>query len=90
MLTLDPNDENIILGIPEDRDHKEEPEPTTKKEKVNDDSKLVGITILTDSARSKKIHQPQGDINTYGHPRAGVSIFLAAYLNTPTIHPTYT
>ena len=34
-LVLDPNDENIILGIPEDRSpEKEQEEPSTKKEKV--------------------------------------------------------
>lgn len=34
VLTLDPNDENIILEIPEDRDPKQQPEPA-KKEKVS-------------------------------------------------------
>ena len=34
VLTLDPNDENIILEIPADREKKEESEPT-KKEKVS-------------------------------------------------------
>ena len=40
MMTLDPNDENIILGIPDDRDPEEQKNnPTnqtqTKKEKVS-------------------------------------------------------
>ncbi len=36
ILTLDPNDENIILKIPDDRDpSKEKPQPTVKKEKVS-------------------------------------------------------
>ena len=38
MMTLDPNDENIILGIPDDRDPEEVKSSTqtqTKKEKVN-------------------------------------------------------
>ena len=37
MMTLDPNDENIILGIPDDRDPEEQKHSTqiqTKKEKV--------------------------------------------------------
>ena len=35
-LVLDPNDENIILGIPEDRSpEKEQEETSTKKEKVS-------------------------------------------------------
>ena len=35
ILMLDPNDENLILDIPEDRDPKsEQQEPTTNKEKV--------------------------------------------------------
>ena len=38
-LVLDPNDENIILGIPEDRSpEKEQEEPSTKKEKVRSSS----------------------------------------------------
>ncbi|KAL3880165.1 hypothetical protein ACJMK2_032430 [Sinanodonta woodiana] len=38
VLTLDPNDDNIILGIPEDRDPKEQAEPT-KKEKQQETKK---------------------------------------------------
>ena len=35
ILTLDPNDENIILEIPEDKDPNEKPEESSsKKEKV--------------------------------------------------------
>ena len=39
VLTLDPNDENIILEIPKDVDPTEESaEPTSKKEKVKEAS----------------------------------------------------
>ena len=42
VLTLDPNDENIILEIPEDRDPNAQKEPITKKEKVIlDHTKLI-------------------------------------------------
>ena len=45
-LVLDPNDENIILGIPEDRSpEKEQEETSTKKEKVRLVLLFVSLSI---------------------------------------------
>ena len=45
VMTLDPNDENIILEIPKDVDPTEESaEPTSKKEKV----KTGNLTVLVE------------------------------------------
>ncbi|XP_064607804.1 transcription initiation factor TFIID subunit 1-like isoform X1 [Liolophura sinensis] len=42
VLTLDPNDENIILEIPEDRDPKQQPEPAKKEKEVKKSKILLG------------------------------------------------
>ena len=44
VLTLDPNDENIILGIPEDRDPNKEVAEPVKKEKVR--KRYVSLLVL--------------------------------------------